>query len=129
VLTHTCIAPQVLPYDVLMQQLEVPTVRELEDLLINECMATGLVRGKLDQRRQGLTRSAPPHFLLIVHLYNTCTPLPPPPPLPCLFAAVQGLTRSPLLGSTACRHSCRGRGFVPETTGSYRDLTPRSRLR
>jgi COP9 signalosome complex subunit 7 len=36
----------------LMTKLEVPTVRELEDLLINECMATGLVRGKLDQRRR-----------------------------------------------------------------------------
>lgn len=43
---------KVLPYDDLMKQLEVSTVRELEDLLINECMATGLVRGKLDQRRR-----------------------------------------------------------------------------
>lgn len=43
---------KVLPYDILMTQVEVPTVRELEDLLINECMATGLVRGKLDQRRR-----------------------------------------------------------------------------
>mgnify|MGYP007043470436 CR=1 FL=1 len=43
---------KVLPYDELMRQLEVPTVRELEDLLIDECTATGLVRGKLDQRRR-----------------------------------------------------------------------------
>mmetsp|Transcript_32846 Transcript_32846/g.52633 ORF Transcript_32846/g.52633 Transcript_32846/m.52633 type:complete len:260 (-) Transcript_32846:76-855(-) len=43
---------KVLSYDLLMAQLEVPTVRELEDLLINECMATGLVRGKLDQRER-----------------------------------------------------------------------------
>jgi len=32
-------------------------------------------------------RSSPTHFPLIVHLYNTCIPLPPPQ-LPCLFAAV-----------------------------------------
>ena len=43
---------KVLHYDELMRQLEVPTVRELEDLLIDECTATGLVRGKLDQRRR-----------------------------------------------------------------------------
>lgn len=29
---------QVLPYDVLMQELDVVNVRELEDFLINECM-------------------------------------------------------------------------------------------
>ena len=39
-----------LAYDRLMPALELPTVRALEDLLINECMATGLVRGKLDQK-------------------------------------------------------------------------------
>lgn len=43
---------KMLSYDLLMRELEVPSVRELEDLLINECMATGLVRGKLDQRRR-----------------------------------------------------------------------------
>lgn len=29
---------QVLPYDQLMQELDVANVRELEDFLINECM-------------------------------------------------------------------------------------------
>ncbi|GAB4844288.1 COP9 signalosome complex subunit 7 [Ancistrocladus abbreviatus] len=40
---------KVLPYDQLMQELDVTNVRELEDFLINECMYAGIVRGKLDQ--------------------------------------------------------------------------------
>ncbi|CAK9149395.1 unnamed protein product [Ilex paraguariensis] len=40
---------KVLPYDVLVQELDVTNVRELEDFLINECMYVGIVRGKLDQ--------------------------------------------------------------------------------
>ncbi|KAI5647500.1 hypothetical protein M9H77_33505 [Catharanthus roseus] len=43
---------KVLPYDVLMQELDVTNVRELEDFLINECMYVGIVRGKLDQLRR-----------------------------------------------------------------------------
>uniref|UniRef100_A0A7N2KXK5 PCI domain-containing protein n=1 Tax=Quercus lobata TaxID=97700 RepID=A0A7N2KXK5_QUELO len=43
---------QVLPYDQLMQELDVMNVRELEDFLINECMYAGIVRGKLDQLRR-----------------------------------------------------------------------------
>uniref|UniRef100_A0A2P2LU69 PCI domain-containing protein n=1 Tax=Rhizophora mucronata TaxID=61149 RepID=A0A2P2LU69_RHIMU len=43
---------QVLPYDELMQDLDVTNVRELEDFLINECMYVGIVRGKLDQLRR-----------------------------------------------------------------------------
>ncbi|BBN09113.1 COP9 signalosome complex subunit 7 [Marchantia polymorpha subsp. ruderalis] len=43
---------KVLQYDLLMQQLDVSNVRELEDLLINDCMYAGIVRGKLDQRRR-----------------------------------------------------------------------------
>ncbi|KAE9617890.1 putative proteasome component (PCI) domain-containing protein [Lupinus albus] len=42
-------AYKVLPYDQLMQELDVINVRELEDFLINECMYAGIVRGKLDQ--------------------------------------------------------------------------------
>ncbi|KAL5150593.1 COP9 signalosome complex subunit 7 [Glycine soja] len=42
----------VLPYDQLMQELDVTNVRELEDFLINECMYAGIVRGKLDQLRR-----------------------------------------------------------------------------
>uniref|UniRef100_A0A2P2LU54 COP9 signalosome complex subunit 7-like isoform X1 n=1 Tax=Rhizophora mucronata TaxID=61149 RepID=A0A2P2LU54_RHIMU len=43
---------KVLPYDELMQELDVTNVRELEDFLINECMYVGIVRGKLDQLRR-----------------------------------------------------------------------------
>ncbi|KAI4356637.1 hypothetical protein L6164_000643 [Bauhinia variegata] len=43
---------KVLPYDLLMQELDVRNVRELEDFLINECMYAGIVRGKLDQLRR-----------------------------------------------------------------------------
>ncbi|KAJ8900337.1 hypothetical protein K2173_024977 [Erythroxylum novogranatense] len=43
---------KVLPYDELMQELDVTNVRELEDFLINECMYSGIVRGKLDQLRR-----------------------------------------------------------------------------
>ncbi|XP_019188738.1 PREDICTED: COP9 signalosome complex subunit 7-like isoform X3 [Ipomoea nil] len=49
---------KVLPYDLLMQELDVSNVRELEDFLINECMyvvsihGQGIVRGKLDQLRR-----------------------------------------------------------------------------
>ncbi|XP_076909433.1 COP9 signalosome complex subunit 7-like isoform X5 [Bidens hawaiensis] len=45
-------ANKILPYDVLMQVLDVINVRELEDFLINECMYVGIVRGKLDQLRR-----------------------------------------------------------------------------
>ncbi|KAL3537075.1 hypothetical protein ACH5RR_000441 [Cinchona calisaya] len=43
---------KILPYEVLMQELDVSNVRELEDFLINECMYMGIVRGKLDQLRR-----------------------------------------------------------------------------
>ncbi|XP_008813599.1 COP9 signalosome complex subunit 7-like isoform X1 [Phoenix dactylifera] len=43
---------KVLPYNQLMQELDVSNVRELEDFLINECMYAGIVRGKLDQLRR-----------------------------------------------------------------------------
>ncbi|XP_057979762.1 COP9 signalosome complex subunit 7 isoform X1 [Malania oleifera] len=43
---------KVLPYDQLMQELDVINVRQLEDFLINECMYVGIVRGKLDQLRR-----------------------------------------------------------------------------
>ncbi|GAB9466280.1 hypothetical protein Gpo141_00003658 [Globisporangium polare] len=40
---------KLVPYDVLMEGLDVPTVRELEDILI-ETIYSGLVQGKLDQK-------------------------------------------------------------------------------
>ena len=42
----------VLSYADLRRALELDTIRELEDLLINECVATGVVRGKLDQKKE-----------------------------------------------------------------------------
>ena len=45
---------QVIPYAELMAALDVAHIRELEDLLISECFYSGLVTGKLDQRRQCL---------------------------------------------------------------------------
>ncbi|KAF5744273.1 COP9 signalosome complex subunit 7 isoform X1 [Tripterygium wilfordii] len=43
---------KVLPYDQLMQEIDVRNVRELEDFLINECMYAGVVRAKLNQLRR-----------------------------------------------------------------------------
>ncbi|KAH7285508.1 hypothetical protein KP509_33G031300 [Ceratopteris richardii] len=43
---------KVLPYDLLMKQLDISNVRQLEDMLINDCMYAGIVKGKLDQRRR-----------------------------------------------------------------------------
>lgn len=45
---------KVIAYDALMQHLEISNVRQLEDLLINDCMYAGIVRGKLDQKRRCL---------------------------------------------------------------------------
>ena len=43
-----------IPYADLMAALDIANIRELEDLLISECFYSGLVTGKLDQRRQCL---------------------------------------------------------------------------
>ncbi|KAL3598678.1 hypothetical protein D5086_006596 [Populus alba] len=40
---------KVLSYNKLQEELEVSNVRELEDFLINDCMYTGIVKGKLNQ--------------------------------------------------------------------------------
>lgn len=39
---------QILPYALLLQKLDIPTIRELEDLII-ETIYAGLCQGKLDQ--------------------------------------------------------------------------------
>jgi len=44
---------KVIPYTVLLQHLDIQNVRELEDLVI-ECVYTGLIRGKLDQKHKQL---------------------------------------------------------------------------
>ncbi|XP_057994731.1 LOW QUALITY PROTEIN: COP9 signalosome complex subunit 7 [Hevea brasiliensis] len=41
-----------LSYDALLEELEVSSVRELEDFFINECIYTGIVKGKLNQLRR-----------------------------------------------------------------------------
>lgn len=46
--------PQILPYATLMQHLDIPGLRELEDMLITECIYPGLVDARLDQQRQQL---------------------------------------------------------------------------
>ena len=43
-----------LPYSLLMSELELKDVRELEDFLINNCMYTGSLSGKLDQKQRVL---------------------------------------------------------------------------
>ena len=45
---------QELRYDDLLKQLDLPSVRALEDFIINECIYTGIVRGKLDQKKRSL---------------------------------------------------------------------------
>jgi len=40
---------KVIPYTVLLQQLDIPNVRELEDLII-DCIYQGVIKGKLDQK-------------------------------------------------------------------------------
>eukprot|EP00877_Chromochloris_zofingiensis_P010675 jgi/Chrzof1/5861/Cz16g18140.t1 len=45
---------KVIPYDTLMQQLDIPTVRELEDFIITECFYSNILQGKLDQRQRCL---------------------------------------------------------------------------
>lgn len=47
---HLAMKSKSIPYAVLMEQLNIPTVRELEDFIITECFYTNLVKGKLDQK-------------------------------------------------------------------------------
>ncbi|XP_042417188.1 COP9 signalosome complex subunit 7-like isoform X1 [Zingiber officinale] len=61
-----------LPYDQLMEELDVSNVQELEDFLIQECIHTGIVRGKLDQlRRCFKVQFASGRDLTAEHLANT----------------------------------------------------------
>ena len=45
---------KVLPYETLMRELELKDVRALEDFLINSCIYTGAITGKLDQKQRYL---------------------------------------------------------------------------
>ncbi len=70
---------QILPYDRLLSVLEMPTIRELEDLII-DAIYLDIVRGKLDQREQQfeveytMGRDLEPGKLekLLVSLQNWC---------------------------------------------------------
>lgn len=42
---------QSIPYEELMQQLDIANIRELEDLLITDCFHQGIITGRLDQRQ------------------------------------------------------------------------------
>lgn len=44
---------QILPYSVLLQELQIDTIRELEDLII-DAIYLDVLRGKLDQKEQQL---------------------------------------------------------------------------
>ena len=44
---------QTIPYDILLQYLDIPNVRELEDLII-EAIYQDVIKGKLDQKRKQL---------------------------------------------------------------------------
>ena len=50
-LTHS--TPQILPYSDLLKALEMPTIRDLEDLII-DAIYLDILRGKLDQKEQQL---------------------------------------------------------------------------
>ncbi len=43
-----------LHYDDLLPQLDLDSVRQLEDVLISDCVYSGLIRGRLDQRQRCL---------------------------------------------------------------------------
>jgi COP9 signalosome complex subunit 7 len=45
--------PQILPYSDLLKALDMPTIRELEDLII-DAIYLDILRGKLDQKEQQL---------------------------------------------------------------------------
>lgn len=47
------IALQILPYSLLLQELQVASIRELEDLII-DAIYLDILRGKLDQKEQQL---------------------------------------------------------------------------
>mmetsp|Transcript_7131 Transcript_7131/g.15602 ORF Transcript_7131/g.15602 Transcript_7131/m.15602 type:complete len:269 (+) Transcript_7131:95-901(+) len=48
------IKSKVIAYETLMQHLDIPTVRELEDFLITECFYANIIQGKLDQKQRAL---------------------------------------------------------------------------
>ena len=63
------VSQRILPYPKLQQALEIDTVRQLEDILITDCIYGGVVSGRLDQRSKcfrvegALARDLPPEAL------------------------------------------------------------------
>jgi len=57
-LVSLAVACKTLSYESIMQQLDLATVRELEDFIISECFYTGLAKGKLDQKMRVLQVSS-----------------------------------------------------------------------
>lgn len=51
---HISPCVQVVPYDQLMQSLEITAVRELEDFIITHCFYASLVLARLDQKQRCL---------------------------------------------------------------------------
>ncbi len=49
-MSFLCPPAQVLPYELLMSQLDIGSVRSLEDFLIDAAFYAGILGGKLDQK-------------------------------------------------------------------------------
>jgi len=62
--TRWCVM-QTIPYDDLQQQLEISSLRELEDLIITHCFYPQLVKGKLDQKQHCLQVHQPFHLCAV----------------------------------------------------------------
>ena len=70
---------QVVGYDALMAHLELPTVRALEDFIIQHCIYPGLLKCQLDQRHRR------------VHVQDVYSRDVPPAQLPQLTQGLQAL--------------------------------------
>ena len=116
----------VLSYADLMRALELSTIRELEDLLINECVAAGVVRGRLDQKErrfevhEAMARDVEPGRLgeLIASLEAWREDVR----AALAAAAEQAGARARARGGVETRRGdgCGGRGDDPETQGGSR---------
>lgn len=81
----TVIASQILPYSLLLEELQIESIRELEDLII-DAIYLNILRGKLDQKEQQLEieytmgRDLEPGKLekVLEALQNWFVPTPPP---------------------------------------------------
>jgi len=62
-------AIQVISYESLRQQLDIATVRQLEDFIITECFYTNIISGKLDQKKACLQVGV---FCSILHTKRRC---------------------------------------------------------